>query len=329
MNFASQVAAYVREKLFDPIFTNRDGLTTGRVFWVMNASDEGYVRFSREHPDYEDGVAAVYTTVALAYAAMTSNANDVVRLAGHGSHSNAMITVAKNRCHFIGLDGGGRKNSQGSKISTPATDVAASVAVINNSGTRNTYRNIKIIQSGTNVAQTSAMIDTGEGTYVENCSMEVNSILSTVTQALLFKGDTCHYKDCQIGNSTVYHTAQNQAPLVIQTPARYSYFENCTFINYSSQTDASCIDVPDADGIIGWIKFENCSLMSANKGDGATAGGTMAEAVTSVCTSGYLMFDNRCTSYNATIFAELDASILNAAPAGAATAGGGEAVPGA
>ena len=100
-------------------------------------------------------------------------------------------------------------------------------------------------------------------------------------------------------------------------------------INYSQKTTASCIDVPDANGVIGWIMFKNCSLMSGSKGDGDNAAGAMAEAVTSVCTSGLLYFDNRCTSYQAVITSELDGSIWNAAPAGAVTAGGGEAVKGA
>jgi len=304
-------------------------LTFGKILVVCPSTDANYDRLTDLVKTDPDGNVRLFTTLSAAYAAATTNANDVILISGNSSNSEAMLTVSKNRIHFVGMDSGGRKNSQGAKLVTPATSVAASVAVITNSGTRNTYRNIKFTQNGTNTAQTSAFIDTGEGTYVKNCSFEVNSILSTASQGLLFKGDTCHYEDCQIGNSTVYHSAANQAPLVIKTPARYSYFINCTIINYSSQTSASCIDVPGADGIIGWIKFENCSLISANLGDGATAGGTMAEAVTSICASGYLYFDNRCTSYRATIFAELDASIMNAAPAGAATAGGGEAVPGA
>jgi hypothetical protein len=275
------------------------------------------------------GKKNVFTTVAAAYAACTTNRNDIIYLSGYSTHSTALLTVSKNRIHFIGMNSFGRINSQAAKIATPATDVAASVAVINNTGTRNSFINLKIIQQGTNTAQTSAFIDSGEGTYVKNCQFEVNSILSTVTQAVLFKGDTCHYEDCQIGNSTVYHTAANQAPLVIKTPARYSYFINCVIINYSSQTTASCIDVPDADGIIGWVMFKGCMLVSANLGDGATAGGTMAEGVTSICTSGYLYFDNHCCSFRATKFAEADASIMNAAPVAVAAARGGEAVAGA
>ncbi len=303
--------------------------TAGKVFFVINNGNAWYSDIEAQFPPDSEGQIRTYSTKLAAYNATVTNRNDVILIDAASSHSAAMLTVAKNRIHFVGMDGGGRKNSQGSKLITPATSVAASVAVIKNTGTRNTYENIKFVQNGTNAAQISAFEDTGEGTYVKNCGMEVNSILSTVTQGLLFKGDTCHYEDCQFGNSTVYHTAQNQAPLVFKTPARYSYFINCSMINYSSQTDASCIDVPDTNGVIGWIKFENCSLVSANLGDGAIAGGTMAEGVTNAGTSGYLLFDNRCTSYNATIFAEAVAYTLNAAPAGAATAGGGEAVPGA
>jgi len=329
--FTDELSLAVREIMKDPVFIQRLKYdTNGKIFWAYKTTDPGYVEFVKHHPNYPDGTPAVYTTLALGYAAMTSNQNDVLLINANAEWTEAMLTVDKNRCHFIGMDGGGRKNSQGARFATPATSVAASVAVVLNTGTRNTFRNIKFIQQGTNVAQTSGVIDAGEGTYMENCEMEVNSILSTVTQGLLFAGDTCHYKDCQIGNSTVYHTAQNQAPLTIAVYGglypRYSYFENCTVINYTSQTNASCIL---ASGVIGWIKFENVSLVNASKGDGATAGGAMAEAVVMGATSGYLLFDNRCTCYNAVIFAELDAYILNAAPAGAATAGGGEAVPGA
>ena len=30
MKFAKEIADFVRERLFDPVFTGRDGLTTGR-----------------------------------------------------------------------------------------------------------------------------------------------------------------------------------------------------------------------------------------------------------------------------------------------------------
>jgi len=330
MNFAETIALAVRDVMRGPEFLMRMRFNvTGRIFWVMNTSDAGYVDFAKEHPTYEDGVAAVYATVALAYAATTSNQNDTIALAGHGSHSNAMITVAKNRVHFIGLDSGERLNSQGSKMVTPATSVAATIAVIKNTGTRNTYRNIKFIQNGTNAAQLNAFWDTGEGTLAKNCSFHHNTIITTASRcALKFGGDTCHYEKCQIGNSTVRKNVDNVAPLILDNPARYSYFIDCMFIQYSQKTTASCIDAPAANSVIGWIIFKNCFLLSASKGDGANAAGTMAEAVTSILTSGYLYFVN-CSSAFATAMVEADASIYSDKVAPAASAAGGISTAGA
>ena len=321
--FQEGIADATRLAVFDDV-VRANQMSGGEIFYVVEDSDVNYAQCVARY-----GKRRVFSTVAEAYGNVVSNRNDIIFISGYASHSTAMLSVSKSRVHFIGMNSFGRINSQCSKISTPATDVAASVAVINNSGTRNSFIGLKIIQQGTNVAQTSGLIDTGEGTYVKDCEMEVNSILSTATQGVLFKGDTCHYKNCQIGNATVYHTAENQAPLVIQTPARYSYFEDCTIINYTSQTSASLIDAPDTDSLIGFIMFKNVSLICATLGNGATAGGTIAEAVTNAGTSGYLLFDNRCTCYGCGIFAETVAYSLNAAAAGATTAGGGEAVAGA
>ena len=332
--FTDEIGIAILEVMKDPVFIQRLKYNTnGKIFWTYKTSDPGYVEFAKHHPNYSDGTPAVYTTIAAGYAAMTSNQNDVLLINANAEYSEAMLTVDKNRCHFIGMDGGGRKNSQGARFATPATSVVASVAVLKNTGTRNTYRNIKFIQQGTNAAQTSGVIDAGEGTYMENCEMEVNGLLTTVTQGLLFAGDTCHYKSCQIGNSTVYHNVSAQAPLTIKkysgAYARYSYFEDCTIIQYTSKTDSPCVQTTEADGFIGWISFQNCDFINARKGDGATAGGAMAAAVVTATTSGYLLLDNRCTSYGATAMIEADAYILNAGTVGDTAAAGGTAVAGA
>jgi len=289
--------------------------TFGRIFVVMDPDDTDEETYQRMQEVFQpvEGINRFYTSLSDAYDATESNNNDVILLDANSAHTQAMLTVSKNRIHFIGMDGGGRKNSQGSKIGTPATDVAASIAAIYNTGTRNTYRNLKITQSGTNAAQINGMIDIGEGTYMEDCNIDCYSNLTTANHcALKFAGDTCHYKNCQFGGSTVLHDEANQAPLYIHThggaTARYSYFEGCDIIQYSTATTASCIDVDEAAGLIGWIKFKDCFLLSASKGNGATAAGTMAEAVTSVATAGYLYFQH-CSSAFATAFGEADASI--------------------
>lgn len=313
-------------------FTRSIVPTFGNIMVVManaNSDESNYHHVSEVMTPDPDGTVRFFNTIAAAYAACESNNNDVILLDANSSHSEAMVTVSKNRIHFIGMDGGGRLNSQGAKISTPATSVAGTIAAIKNTGTRNTYRNIKFIQNGTNAAQVTAFWDTGEGTYVKNCSFHHNSLLTTAARSSVkFAGDTCHYEDCQIGNSTVRSNVDNVAPLLIKNPARYSYFVRCMFISYSQKTTASCIDVPDADGVIGWIIFKDCFLLSASKGDGANAAGTMAEGVTSILTSGYLYFVNTTSAF-ATAMVEADASLYSDAIAPTASAGGGISVAGA
>lgn len=306
--------------------------TFGRIFVVMSATDAGEERYMRMQEIMNtdpNGVLRFYNTVAEAYDAVTSNNNDVILLDADTSFSEAMLTVAKNRVHFIGMDTGGRRVSQGTKLVTPATDVAASIAVIKNTGTRNTYRNIKFIQQGTNAAQINSFWDTGEGTYVENCHFSHVSLLSTATVSpLKFAGDTCHYKNCQIGDSTIYRTGAAQMAMRVDQYARYSYFEECEFVNYSSQTTAMLVGFEAATALIGWIKFTRCGFNGSLLGDGATAGGKPAVAIVSAQSAGYVLLDE-CASFNCTIIASTHASVLNKGQASAAAAGGGIAVVGA
>jgi len=214
----------------------------GNIFVVCPASDGNYAKLLEVVKDDPFGGMRLFSTVEEAYNATTNNNNDVIVLSANATHTlTSMLTVSKNRVHFIGMDGGGRKNSQGTKISTPATSVAGNVAVIYNTGVRNSFRNIKFIQQGTNAAQLYSFIDAGEGTYAENCHFDHTTLLSTANVAsLLFAGDTCHYKNCQIGGSTVYRTGNPSNAMLVGTYgsayARYSYFEDCEFVCYSSQT---------------------------------------------------------------------------------------------
>lgn len=301
----------------------------GKVFIVAESTDPVYDKLFQIFDNDPSGDVRLFSTLAGAYDAVVSDRNDVILIDGSSVHSTAMITVAKNRVHFLGMDSGGRRNSQGAKIVTPATSVAGSTAVIKNTGVRNTFRNIKFIQQGTNVAQVNSFDDSGEGTFVENCHISHISLLSTATVSpLKFAGDTCHYKNCQIGDSTIYRTGASQMAMRLAQYARYSYFEDCEFVNYSSQTSAMLVGCDAATAVIGWVKFTRCGFNGALKADGATAGGEPAVAVVSALTSGYILLDE-CASFNCTAIASTHASILNKGQASAAAAAGGLSVAGA
>lgn len=79
--FANSIAEFVKEKLLKPEFIAR---TSGRVFWVKAQAAGDYTTFVAEHPDYSDGIPAVYTTVDEAVGACTADEGDVVKVcAGH------------------------------------------------------------------------------------------------------------------------------------------------------------------------------------------------------------------------------------------------------
>ncbi|MFA6991913.1 MAG: hypothetical protein WC269_01370, partial [Candidatus Gracilibacteria bacterium] len=75
----------------------------GKFFIVIPSADTVVRdRMKELFPVDVDGKVRFYDTVAAAYAAMTSNANDVMFLSQNGNHELAeMLTVSKSRCHFV------------------------------------------------------------------------------------------------------------------------------------------------------------------------------------------------------------------------------------
>ena len=75
--FTDTIAEFVKEKLFKPEFIAR---TSGRIFWVKAQAAGDYTTFVEEHPPYDDGVPAVYTTIDAAVGACTANEGDVIKV---------------------------------------------------------------------------------------------------------------------------------------------------------------------------------------------------------------------------------------------------------
>lgn len=78
MNFADTIADFVRQKLLGPEFVAR---RSGRTFWVKAEAAGDYTTFVAEHPAYQDGIPAVYTTIDAAVGACTASEGDVILVA--------------------------------------------------------------------------------------------------------------------------------------------------------------------------------------------------------------------------------------------------------
>lgn len=237
--FAELIASMVVKLMKDPVFLGRDEKTMGRVFYVMNTADEGYVEFCKQHPAYEDGVPAVYTSFALGYAAMVSNRNDVLRLNAHGEHAlTAMVTISNNRCNFEGMDSGDRMYGQGAKVSMGVTTATTDVFAVKNTGVRNSFRNIKFMNANTVTENVACFGEGGEYTLFKNCEFYDSTELDSDTHAeMALNGDSAQFYNCTFGSLADSVSGNKIRPAILLTKAtvaagkvsRDVYFDKCRF----------------------------------------------------------------------------------------------------
>ena len=182
--------------------------TFGNIMVVMNSDDSDEKNYQTVQEIYKndpEGNVRFFTSLELAYAATESNNNDVILLDSNSAHEiDAMITVSKNRVHFVGMDGGGRLTAQGSRIKMGVTGVATDLAPVLVTGTRNTFRNIKVENASTTDESLYGFIDNGEGTYIENCSMVKTAGLDDAGWANFWMaGDSLTMKNVVLGQSNI------------------------------------------------------------------------------------------------------------------------------
>ena len=91
-----------------PVLGNGIPATEGSVLFVdYGAGSDGVSKKA-------NSISHAFKTIDKAYDTATTNKNDVICLVGSSTHTlTEMLTVAKNRVHFVGLDGGNRYYGQG------------------------------------------------------------------------------------------------------------------------------------------------------------------------------------------------------------------------
>lgn len=110
--FREAIAREVRRVMLDPEFTSRQSKNGGRIFWVKKAAATDFAKFVKEHPAYEDGKAAVYTTMSEAAAAVVADRGDEVRVTeGHTEEFEKVFCLATAGVRWVG-------EGQGTKVPT-------------------------------------------------------------------------------------------------------------------------------------------------------------------------------------------------------------------
>lgn len=188
----------------------------GKVFVVAVSTDANYDKLAQLYDTDPSGEVRLFSSLAGAYAATVTNRNDVLLLDAQSTHTvTAMLTVAKNRVHFIGMDGGGRLVQQGAKIQMGVTGVATDLAPIMVTGVRCSFRNLKVINASTTNESLYGFIENGEGTFIEHCSFIKTTGLDDSGHAHFWlAGDSATIKNCVFGQSNTPNTAAGYGILI-------------------------------------------------------------------------------------------------------------------
>lgn len=248
-----------------------------------------------------------FKTIAQAYDKATTNKDDVIVLMGNASHVlTEMLTVAKNRVHFVGMDGtNGRYYGQNAKIVLGITGVATNIGTLLNTGVRNSFVNVKIVNSDTVAQGLYSVVEGGEYTVYDRCEIYKDTLLNgTTASELVSNGDSTQYLNCTIGSS-----ANSLVGDIIRANVRLTkgiagtglisrdvIFENCRFLKKAAGTASCYFYSASATDVERMFHIKN-SLFYNSK----LASGDPAQCVisTSAQTEGDILIDN-CTSINNT-----------------------------
>ena len=224
--------------------------TFGNILVLMNSgnSDEANYHHMQEvmTPD-PDGLVRFYTSLATAYAAAESNNNDMILIDANSQHNHlGELAVSNSRTHFVGMDGGGRLKGQGARVSSTAG--TAAVSVLHVSGTRNTFRNIKFIQSDDDSTSLNVLKESGESSLYKNCQFmhgDATQMASLTMYDIFMSGDSTEFHDCTIGQCTLARTAGGAGVGfdTVTAAAKSTIWKDCIFNVMTSSADYEFIRV--------------------------------------------------------------------------------------
>lgn len=261
--------------------------------------------------DGNDGLSAETPVKLLstAYTRATSNKDDVICLMGNSTHVlTEMLDVTKNRVHFVGIDGTfGRLYGQNAKVSLTATSGATNIATIQNTGIRNSFTNIKFINSSTVTEGIYCVAEGGEYTVYTNCEIYKDTDLDqTAAAEMLHNGDSTQMIGCTIG-SLANIVADNVIRPCVKVTATLSgkkfrdgVFIDCMFWRKAGGTEAVMIYGANATDVERLLLCKNCTFIN-----NTLSAATPAHAVGfgAAQTQGTVLLQD-CTSVDCTVMAQ-------------------------
>jgi len=237
--------------------------TFGTVFYVDY--DNGL--------DTNDGLSPTspVKTVAYAYSLMTTNKHDVMVLSANSGHVlTEMLTVSKNRVHFVGSGVGFRKYGQRTRITMGVTTATTDVFLMKNTGVGNTFSNIKFSNGNTVTENVAAVGEGGEYASYMNCEFYDSTELDSNTHAeVVCNGDSVQFYDCTFGSLADAVSGDKVRPAVLLTAgtvaagkvSRDVLFEGCKFWKQAGGTTTAMVKggATDVERV---MEFHDCQFVA-------------------------------------------------------------------
>jgi hypothetical protein len=281
-------------------------MTPGKILFVIPTTETYYSDFDAQFPADKDGFVRLYSSVADALTAARDGYDDVILMSSDVAHAvTSMLNVSKNRVHFISMDLGGRHFGSAAKIVFSGSTGASNIAVMQNTGIRNSFTNIKFDNESAITESRYSVAEAGEYALYTNCEIYNGTHLTDTDAAeLLLEGDTAKFKDCGFGSLANFQTGVTVRPVVkivkdiVATGkvARDCYFENCLFFKNSGDTSSAFVKSVGATDFERLVMFKDCSFINAK-----LSAAEPAQAIVAVATptQGYIVAKN-CTVVNCT-----------------------------
>lgn len=251
----------------------------GNVFFVLDPAQSYVGDLLNTYPPDGRGQVRVFTSLNDAYSACVSGRNDYIFLDGNSTHDITPIDWTKSRINVVGV-GELRTVQQGAKIQSATTGTEAYVIKI--TGVRNSFKNIKFIQSSTQATALNSVIDGGEGTHFDHCSFTfgvADNLDLTTAHELLAGSDSAYYNKCTFGQDTLLTSAARSVFHVDQVNGyewKSNQYDDCTFVMSSSSSTATFIRLDAVGDILFSNVFRNPVFMASVDSAGGAA---IAEAV--------------------------------------------------
>ncbi|OHD28158.1 MAG: hypothetical protein A2Y38_15615 [Spirochaetes bacterium GWB1_59_5] len=241
-------------------------------------------------------------TIAKAYDLARTNKDDVIVLVGSASHAlTEMLTVAKNRVHFVGMDGAARMYGQNAKISLGVTTAATDLGAVLNTGVRNSFQNIKFTSANTKDESLYTFLDGGEYLSMVGCEIYKETDLDqTGASELVMNGDSAQLFNCTIGSLANAISGAIVRANVLMTKgvagagkvARDVTFDNCFFWKKAGHVNNRFVYGANADDVERMLLIRNSVFFSQKL---STAVPAQCVAFGAEQSAGYVLVDN-CSS---------------------------------